>query len=203
MANLERRGAKSAQNFLDGMEASKSRDLWRLIFGLGILHAGAGGAKSLARSFATLDELRQATVPQLTQTEDVGEVIATSVARWFGDSSNRQLIERLRTAGLNFRSAQYQARAAAGSLTGLTFVLTGTLPTLTREAATAKIESLGGKVSASVSKKTSYVLAGAEAGAKLEKARQLGVKILDEPAFLKMSEGSVAPIMMGQRDFPR
>jgi len=185
-------GAKSAQNFLDGVEASKMRDLWRLIFGLDILHVGVGGAKSLARSFATLDDLRQATVPQLTQTEDVGEVIAASVARWFGDSINRQLIERLRTAGLNFRSAQYQARAAAGPLTGLTFVLTGTLPTLTREAATAKIESLGDKVSASVSKKTSYVLAGAEAGAKLEKARQLGVKILDESAFSKMSEGSAA-----------
>jgi DNA ligase (NAD+) len=185
---LERMGEKSAQNFLAALEASKSRDLWRLIFGLGILHVGAGVAKTLARSFKTLDDVMRASFDQLNAVEDVGEVIARSLVQWFKDSHNRKLIERLRDAGLNFQSSLYQESAATGGFAGKTFVLTGTLPTLTREAATAKIESLGGKVSGSVSKKTDYVLAGEEAGSKLEKAQKLGVKIIDEKEFVKMCE---------------
>jgi DNA ligase (NAD+) len=186
VAALERMGEKSAQNFLVGIEASKHRDLWRLIFGLGILHVGAGVAKSLARRFPALDDLLQANQEQLTATEDVGDIIAASVSQWGGDAENRRLIERLRRAGLNFRSSTFQATAISGPFAGRTFVLTGTLPTLTREQATAQIEALGGKVSGSVSKKTDFVLAGEEAGSKLEKARKLGVRIIDEVEFRRL-----------------
>jgi DNA ligase (NAD+) len=148
---------------------------------------GAGVAKALARAFPSLDEIAAAGAAQLTEVEDIGEVIAVSVERWFSDPDNRELISRLRKAGLNFQSSLYNPAAKAGPFAGKTFVLTGTLPTLTREAASAKIEALGGKVSSSVSKKTDYVLAGTEAGSKLEKAQKLGVKIIDEAEFLKMA----------------
>ena len=170
VAGLERMGEKSARNFLDGVAASNQRDLWRLLFGLGILHVGAGVAKALGRGFATLDDVLAASVDQLTDCEDVGEVIAQSVVQWQGDARNRKLIERLRKADLNF-------------------VLTGTLPTLKREEAAAKIEAAGGKVSGSVSKKTDYVVAGAEAGSKLDKAQKLGVKIIDEAELLRLCGG--------------
>jgi DNA ligase (NAD+) len=186
VANLERMGEKSARNFLDGLEASKQRDMWRVLYGLGILHVGSGVAKALGRGFATLDDLFAASVDQLTECEDVGEVIAQSVVQWHGDPRNRRLIEGLRKAGLNFKSALYQPRAAAGPLAGKTFVLTGTLPTLKREEAAAKIEAAGGKVSGSVSKKTDYVVAGADAGSKLDKAQKLGVKIIDEAELLRL-----------------
>ena len=186
VAGLERMGEKSAQNFLDGVEASKGRDMWRILYGLGILHVGAGVAKALGRGFGTLDEVFATSVDQLTECEDVGEIIASSVVQWHGDERNRKLIERLRKAGVNFKSELYQPRAQAGPLAGKTFVLTGTLPNLKREEAAAKIEALGGKVSSSVSKKTDYVVAGAEAGSKLEKAQKLGVKVIDEAELLKM-----------------
>jgi len=186
VSGLERMGEKSAQNFLDAVEASKKRDLWRLIFGLGILHAGAGVAKALARHFATLDDVANASLEHLAQADQIGEVIADSIWHWFHEDRNLKLIERLRRAGLNFRSELYKPRAAAGALTGKTFVLTGTLPTLKREEAAAKIEALGGKVSSSVSKKTDYVVAGEEAGSKLEKAQQLGIRILNEAEFLQL-----------------
>jgi DNA ligase (NAD+) len=186
LAGLERMGEKSARNFLDGIAASKSRDAWRLLFGLGILHVGAGVAKSVMRSFPTLDDLFAASTDQLSEVEDVGEVIAHSLVQWHGEARNRKLLDRLRHAGLNFRSSLYRAGSAIGPFSGKTFVLTGTLPSMTREEATARIESLGGKVSGSVSKKTDYVLAGAEAGSKLEKARTLGVKIIDESEFRRL-----------------
>jgi DNA ligase (NAD+) len=186
IAALERMGEKSAKNFIDAVAASKSRDMWRLLFGLGILHVGAGVAKALARHFATLDQVFAASAEQLTETEDIGEVIARSIVDWHGDLENRKLIERLSQAGLNFKSSLYQPAAKAGPFAGKTFVLTGTLPTLKREEAAAKIESLGGKVSGSVSKKTDFVLAGEDAGSKLDKAQKLGVKIISETEFLKM-----------------
>ena len=186
VAGLERMGEKSAQNFLAGVEVSQTRDLWRLIFGLGILHVGAGVAKSLGRQFPSLDDLRGASLDQLAEIEDVGEVIAQSLFQWFGEDRNRRLLERVGQAGLNLRSALYQPKAAPGPWAGKTFVLTGTLPTLKREEAAAKIEALGGKVSGSVSKKTDYVVAGDEAGSKLEKAQQLGIRILDEREFLAL-----------------
>ena len=187
VANLERMGEKSAQNFLDGVEASRKRDLWRLLYGLGILHVGVGVAKALGRCFATLDEIFSANVEQLTECEDVGEVIARSIVQWYKDSRNRKLIERLRDADLNFKSELFQPAAKAGPLAGKTFVLTGTLPNLKREEAAAKIEAAGGKISGSVSKKTDYVVAGEEAGSKLEKAQKLGVKVIDEAGLLKLS----------------
>ena len=183
---LERMGEKSAKNFLDALAASKSRDLWRLLFGLGILHVGAGVAKSLARHFLTLDDIFTASAEQLIEAEDIGEIIAESLVNWHSDARNQKLIERLRVAGLNFKSELYRPAAKAGPLAGKTFVLTGTLPTLTREEAKAKIESLGGKVTGSVSKKTDFVLAGEEAGSKLDKAQKLGVKIISEADFLAM-----------------
>ncbi len=186
VSNLERMGEKSARNFLEGVEASKKRDLWRLLYGLGILHVGAGVAKALGRGFATLDDIFAASVERLLECDDVGEVIAQSIVQWYGDSRNRSLIERLRKAGLNFNSALCQPQAAAGPFAGKTFVLTGTLPTLKREEAAAKIEARGGKVSGSVSKKTDYVVAGEDAGSKLDKAQKLGVPVIDEAAFLKL-----------------
>jgi DNA ligase (NAD+) len=186
VAGLDRMAEKSAQNFLDGIEASKKRDLWRLIFGLGILHVGSGVAKALGRHFATLDDLAKASAEQLTETEDIGEVIAQSVFRWFREERNKKLIERLRQAGLNLHSQIYKPQAAPGRLAGKTFVLTGTLPTLKREEAAAKVEALGGKVSGSVSKKTDYLVAGEDAGSKLAKAQQLGIPILSEEDFLKL-----------------
>ena len=186
LSNLERMGEKSAQNFLDGLAASRTRDLWRLLFGLGILHVGAGVAKALGRAFPTLDDVFAASIQQLAEVEDIGDVIAQSLIQWHGDDRNRQLVERLRRAGLNFTSALHNPAAALGPFAGQTFVLTGTLPTMSREQAAAKIEALGGKVSSSVSKKTDYVVAGVEAGSKLEKAQKLGVKIIDEAEFLKL-----------------
>jgi len=187
VAGLERMGEKSARNFIEGLAASKSRDLWRLLFGLGILHVGTGSAKSLGRTFASLDDILNATDEQLIEANDVGEVIVKSIVHWRTEPKNRELIERLRAAGLNFNSELFQAAPPSGPLKGKTFVLTGTLPTLKREEAAAKIEALGGKVSGSVSKKTDYVLAGEEAGSKLEKAQKLGVKIIDEAEFLTMT----------------
>ena len=188
VANLERMGEKSAQNFLDGVEQSRSRDAWRVLYGLGILHVGAGVAKALGRCFADLDAVFAANAEQLTDCEDVGEVIAKSVVAWHNDPRNQKLIERLRKANINFKSALFQAQAAAatGVLAGKTFVLTGTLPNLKREEAAAKIEAAGGKISGSVSKKTDYVVAGEDAGSKLEKAQKLGVAIIDEAELKRL-----------------
>ncbi len=189
VAGLERMGEKSAQNFLDGVTASKTRDMWRVLFGLGILHVGAGVAKALGRGFATLEDVFAAGVNQLTACEDVGEVIASSIVQWQGDERNRKLVGRLRKAGVNLASELYRPEAAVGPLAGKTFVLTGTLPHLKREEAAAKIEAAGGRVSGSVSKKTDYVVAGEEAGSKLDKAHKLGVKIISEAELLKLLGG--------------
>jgi DNA ligase (NAD+) len=186
IASLERMGGKSAQNFIEALEVSKKRDLWRLVFGLGILHVGAGAAKALCKHFETLDDLMRADADTLQNVGDIGEVIAKSIVNWFADPGHRKLIERLRAAGLNFRSTTYQATPAAGAFAGKTFVLTGTLPTLKREQAAALIEARGGKVSGSVSKKTDYVVAGADAGSKLDKAQALGIAILDEDQLRRL-----------------
>ena len=186
VANLDRMAEKSAQNFIDGLEASKERDLWRFVFGLGILHVGAGVAKALCRRYKSTDELMDASEEELVAIDDVGEVIARSVHHWFGDPENRRLIERLRKAGLNFESSIYQSADVAGPLAGKTLVLTGTLPTLKRHEAAAKIEAAGGKMSGSVSSKTDYVLAGEEAGSKLAKAEKLNVTVIDEAELLRL-----------------
>ena len=186
VAGLERMAEKSAQNFIDGLEACKQRDLWRLVFGLGILHVGSGVAKALCLRFANLDELMDASEEELVAIDDVGEVIAKSVHFWFGDSQNRALIEVLRKAGLNFESSIVTTAEAAGSLAGKALVLTGTLPNLKRHEAAAHIEAAGGKVVGSVSKKTDYVVAGESAGSKLAKAEKLSIPILDEAGLLRL-----------------
>ena len=193
--DLERMGEKSAGNLIEALQASKSRDLWRLLFGLGILHVGAGAAKALARAFPDLDSLAAAGAPQLLEVPDIGDVIARSVEEWFADGRNRDLIRRLRAAGLNFTSSTYQPPDAAsrGPFAGKTFVLTGTLPNLSRETATLEIERRGGRVASSVSKKTHYVLAGTDPGSKIEKARQLGIPILSEADFLSLCSGGPTP----------
>ena len=186
VAGLERMAEKSAQNFLGGLEASKQRDLWRLIFGLGILHVGTGVAKALGRRFANLDELMDASEEELVAIDDVGEVIAKSVHFWFGDPQNRQLIEVLRKAGLNFESSIVISGEAAGPLAGKALVLTGTLMNLKRHEAVARIEAAGGKVVGSVSKKTDYVVAGEAAGSKLAKAEKMSVPVIDESELLRL-----------------
>jgi DNA ligase (NAD+) len=179
LSGLERMAEKSAQNVLAGIEASKQQDLWRLIFGLGILHVGAGGARALASHFHTLDKLAAAGVEELQNVRDVGEVMAESVVTWFGSEENRELIKRLRQAGLNFEAQQAAAPVGGASLEGKTFVLTGTLME-PRDVVADRIRAAGGKVASSVSKKTSYVVAGEHAGSKLEDAQRLGVAVLDE-----------------------
>lgn len=188
VASLERMGEKSAQNFINGIKASKERELWRLIFGLGILHVGAGVARALTRRLPDLDAIIEANEDQLAELEDIGPIIAKSVAGWFDDNKNRQLIERLRKYGLTFESSLFQGGAMPGKFAGKVFVLTGALPTLKRSEAAEKIEALGGKASSSVSKKTNFVVAGEEAGSKLAKAEKLGVPVIDEAEFLRMCE---------------
>lgn len=190
IASLERMGQKSAENFINGIEASKSRDLWRVLFGLGILHVGAGVAKAIAKNFKTMDDLRAASIEDLNAIRDVGSVIAESVCAWMGELTNQNLLERLYRFGVNMTSSIYQeASQEELPFAGKIFVLTGTLPTLTRPEATEKIEAVGGKVSGSVSKKTDYVVAGEEAGSKLEKARKLERPVLTEEEFLNLLGG--------------
>lgn len=179
---LKKSGEVWAGNLVAAIDACRTADLWRVINGLGIPQVGAAAAKDLARTFRSLDALAQASEADLLRIEGFGEKTATAVRAWFADPTNRDLLRDLESAGL-----RPTPPAAGGSaLAGKTFVLTGTLPTLTREDATAKIEALGGKVSGSVSKKTHYVLAGEDAGSKLEKAKSLGVPVIDEAEFLRL-----------------
>ena len=186
VAGLERMAEKSAQNFIDGLDKSKSRDLWRVVFGLGILHVGAGVAKTLCRHYKTMDDLLDATEEQLVSIDDVGEVIAKSLYQWFGEPENRKLIKRLRREGVNFESSIYQSAEAAGPLAGKALVLTGTLPNLKRHEAVARIEEAGGKVVGSVSRKTDYVVTGEAAGSKLAKAEKMSIPVIDETQLLKL-----------------
>jgi DNA ligase (NAD+) len=183
LAGLERMGEKSAQNVFDAIRASKERELWRVLMGLGILHVGAQAAKTLARHFGSIEALEKATPEQLTEAEDIGEVMAASIHEFFRNKRNLEVIEKLRRAGVNLKAAAGDRKAAGGALAGKTFVLTGTLANRTREDATRLIEERGGKVSGSVSKKTDYVVVGTDAGSKLDKARQLGIKTLNEHEF--------------------
>ena len=188
LSGLERMAEKSAQNVLAGIESSKKADLWRLIFGLGILHVGAGSARALANHFGSLEKLEKASEEELTGIRDIGDVVAKSIVTWFGQSGNRELVRRLRAAGVN-TEATAPAKAGHGGtkLAGKTFVLTGTLSE-PREDVKERIIAAGGKVSGSVSKKTDYVVAGENAGSKLEDARRLGVAVLSEAEFAELAE---------------
>jgi DNA ligase (NAD+) len=185
MVNLERMAEKSATNILAAIEKSKTTTLARFIFALGIRNVGEATAKDLARHFGNLDALVAAGIDRLQQVPDVGPVVAASIARFFAESHNVEVIEQLRAAGVNWPEGEPSA-VANSPIAGKTFVLTGTLPTLTRDEAKDMIEALGGKVAGSVSKKTDYVVAGAEAGSKLGKAQALGVSILDERQFREL-----------------
>ena len=178
---IDRVGAKTAQALLDEIDRSKKAPLARLLLGLGMRFVGERTASLLAAHFGSMDALMAASIDELTKVNEVGPKVAEAVREFFDEPRNLALIERLRDAGLNFTA---EKRVTTTQLEGLTFVLTGTLPTLTREAAKEKIEAAGGRVSGTVSKKTSYVVAGEEAGSKLEKAESLGVKVLDEAGLL-------------------
>nr|WP_143899883.1 NAD-dependent DNA ligase LigA [Tepidimonas thermarum] len=181
LVGLERMAEKSASNVLAAIEASKSTTLARFLFALGIRHVGERTARDLARHFGRLDAIMDASVEQLLQVPDVGPVVAQSIHTFFAQPHNREVVEQLRASGVHWPEHEgAAAEAAAAPLAGKTFVLTGTLPNWSREHATALIEAAGGKVSGAVSRKTDYVVAGEAAGSKLDKARALGVTILDE-----------------------
>ena len=184
LAVLERMADRSAANLVAALEKSKQTTLPRFLYALGIRHVGEATAKDLARHFGRMDGLMDATVEQLLQVRDVGPVVAQSIATFFAQPHNREVVEQLRAAGVTFEEGEPAAQSAPLPLAGKTFVLTGTLPTLTRDEAKARLEALGAKVAGSVSRKTDYVVAGAEAGSKLDKARELGVPLLDEPGLL-------------------
>ena len=182
LSQLDRMAEKSAANVLAGIEKSKSTTLPKFLFGLGIRHVGEATAKELSRHFGTLDAIMDATLDQLLQVSDVGPTVAQSIRTFFDQAHNREVVEQLKACGLHWKEGVASAGASL-PLTGQTFVLTGTLQTMGRDEAQAKLEMLGAKVSGSVSKKTHAVVAGAEAGSKLEKAQSLGVTVLDESAF--------------------
>lgn len=183
LADLERMGAKSAQNAVDAIAKSKENDLWRLIFALGIRQVGAKAAKILAAHFGSMEALRRAAAEELTQIDDVGAVTADYIIRWMSSDQAVDLLERLKAAGVNMESRQ---KLVDRRFAGMTFVLTGALSHFTREEAGEMIEQRGGKASASVSKKTTYVVAGENAGSKLKKAQELNIPVLSEEEFLAL-----------------
>lgn len=188
LAGLERFAQKSAENLAAAIGTSKGQPLSRLLFGLGIRHVGAQAAQLLARHFGSLDALMSASAQQLGAVRGIGDIIAQSVADYFADTTTRALMERLRDRGLTL--TEPQAVAADGALSGSTVVITGTLPGLSRGEATALVERAGGRVTSSVSKKTTFVVAGEEAGSKLDKAVELGVEVIDEAELRRRVEAS-------------
>lgn len=182
---MDRMGKQSTANLMAAIEKSKENDLSRLLFAFGIRQVGAKAGKVLASTFGSLDRLMEADEAALTEVRDIGAITAESIVRWFANPQSRHMIERLREAGVNFTS---KAVVVDQRFSGMTFVLTGALTLFTRDAATEKIESFGGKASSSVSKKTTYVVAGENAGSKLRKANELGIPVLTEEEFLKMLE---------------
>ncbi|WP_153100132.1 NAD-dependent DNA ligase LigA [Paraburkholderia hayleyella] len=189
LAALDRFAEKSAQNLIDSLEKARHTTLARFIYALGIRHVGESTAKDLARYFGSLDALMAAPVDELLQVNDVGPIVAESLHQFFAESHNRTVIEQLRAPGrVTWPEGPPAPRAPRGVLAGKTIVLTGTLPTLSREEAKALLEAAGAKVTGSVSKKTDYVVAGAEAGSKLEKAEALDIPVLDEEGMQKLLE---------------
>ncbi len=188
VTDLERMGDKSASNLIEQIEASKSGGLARLLYALGIRHVGTRIAQVLAGAFGSAEAIAAASEAELTAVNEIGPIVAASVAAWFRDEANRKLIDRLREAGVSMEAPKVVVDAAAG-VAGKTFVLTGKLEGFTRDEAAALIASRGGKTSSSVSRKTDYVVAGSEAGSKLDKAESLGVTVLDEAAFRELMAG--------------
>lgn len=187
VVKLDRMGEKSANNLLNSIEKSKSNDLWRLINGLGIKFVGTKGAKILANNFKDLDLIMSASNEELVNLEEFGGIMANSVVKFFQEEKNIKLIEKLKSCGVNTKSIQDESSDIAKIFEGMKIVLTGTLPTLKRNDAKEMIESRGGKATSSVSKSTTFVLAGEEAGSKLTKANDLGVKVIDEAKFMQLT----------------
>jgi DNA ligase (NAD+) len=188
---VRRFGEKNAAKVVEQIDRSRQAGLSRVLYGLGIRHVGERGAQVLAQAFGSIDAISRAPVTQLEQTHEIGPVLAESVRTWFDEPANQQLIERLGQRGVRLEAteAERTRASASGPLTGKTYVLTGTLATMTREEATEAIERLGGKVAGSVSKKTAGVVVGADPGSKAEKARALGIAVLDEDAFRRLVAG--------------
>jgi DNA ligase (NAD+) len=184
LASLERMGKKSAEKVKANIDVSRKRPLARVLNGLGIPFVGERTAQILADTFGSIDAIAEADEDQLQRAEEVGPKVSQSIREFFHEKRNRELVERLRIAGLTFEQ-EIKVRAS-GALDGKTFVLTGTLPNLSREEAKERIEAAGGKVAGSVSKKTDYVVAGEEAGSKLDKANSLGIPVIGEPELLGM-----------------
>jgi DNA ligase (NAD+) len=182
LVDLERLAEKSAWSLVQAIEASKVQPLSKLLFALGIANVGEIAAKEIAKHFGTMDAIAKASVDDILAVHGIGETIADSIVAWFANGRARRLIERLRERGLNFEEPRAQTGEA---LKGMTVVITGTLPTLSREQANSLVEANGGRVASSVSKKTSFVVVGEDAGSKLEKARQLGVETIDEAELLR------------------
>jgi DNA ligase (NAD+) len=198
LTQLDRMAEKSAQNVLTSLQRSKTTTLPRFLFGLGIRHVGEATAKDLARHFGGLDAIMDASLEQLLQVRDVGPVVAQSLRTFFDQPHNREVVEQLRACGVHWPEQEPSAQAQL-PLAGRTYVLTGTLPTLTREQAQAMLEAAGAKVAGSVSKKTHGVIAGAEAGSKLEKAQSLGVPVLDEAGLRALVAGDSAAASGAER----
>jgi len=192
LVTLERMAEKSANNVLASIEKSKHTTLPRFLFGLGIRHVGEATAKELVRHFGKMDAIMDATLDQLLQVADVGPIVAQSVRTFFDQPHNREVVEQLRACGVTWLEGEPIAGASL-PLAGQTFVLTGTLPTLSRDQAKDMLEALGAKVAGSVSKKTHCVVAGAEAGSKLDKAQELGIKVLDEAGLLALVTSHASP----------
>jgi DNA ligase (NAD+) len=184
LEGLDRMGRKSAARLIGQIERSKQNEVWRLLNALGIRHVGERGAQVLADHFGTIEAIEAASVDALQEADGVGPVMAASVRSWFDEPRNRALVARLREAGVRTVGERKVAPKGPQPLAGRTFVLTGTLASLSRDEASARIAALGGKVVGSVSKQTSYVVVGADPGSKLDTARALGVPVLDEAAFL-------------------
>ena len=187
LASLDRMADKSARNLVAALEKSKQTTLARFVFGLGIRHVGEATAKALARHFGTLNSIMDAASDQLLEVADVGPIVAKSIRTFFDQPHNREVVEQLRACGVTWEEGE-PAAVVFRPLSGKTFVITGTLPTLSRDEAKERIEAAGGKVAGSVSSKTDYLVAGAEAGSKLAKAQTLGVAVIDEVALLKLME---------------
>jgi DNA ligase (NAD+) len=185
LAERERMGEKSAQNVVDAITKSKTTTLPRLLFGLGIPQVGESTALALAQQFGTVEKLEAASTGEIEETPDVGPIVSRSVFEFFQSDLARSVVERLKRSGVSYEPIKVEERASL-PLNGLTFVITGTLASLQREAAEDALRALGAKVSGSVSKKTSFLVVGADAGSKLAKAQSLGVRILDEDALGKV-----------------
>ncbi|MFZ4480203.1 MAG: NAD-dependent DNA ligase LigA [Rhodoferax sp.] len=189
LAGLERMADKSARNILDALEKSKQTTLPRFLFGLGIRHVGEATAKELARHFGKLDAIMDASVEQLLEVSDIGPVVARSVRTFFDQAHNREVVEQLRACGVRWQEGE-PAPQSRKPLSGMTFVITGTLPGMGRDEAKDLIELAGGKVAGSVSRKTSFLLAGADAGSKLDRAREHGVAVIDEDGLKELIDGA-------------